>query len=99
MNDEAGTSSEPAQPFGHGPSDEVVGPKGISEELSPEAFYERTSWPLGTVVADSLDASCRGMIVKRGGRIWANRDRLPLVRWNGRIDAEPVPWHRLEKLS
>lgn len=68
------------------------------ETLTPEEFYERSAWPVGERVQHP-DEDVRGSIVKRGGRQWTTRDRLPLVRWDGKLDAEPVPWERLCRAS
>lgn len=72
----------------------------VSEPDSVEqvaAFYAKAAWGVGTTVFDADDPSKVGTIVKRGGGIWVNRDKLPLVRWHGKIDAEPVAWERLTK--
>lgn len=66
--------------------------------LTPEEFYERTKWPIGTTVRDTQDHSRIGVIVAQGGRIWVNRTKLPYVRWHGIIDAEPVAWDRIERI-
>jgi hypothetical protein len=68
---------------------------GEPNALSVEDFYERTSWALGTRVSDADNPSCRGQIVKRGGRQWVSRYKLPMVRWDGKINAEVVEWGRL----
>lgn len=65
------------------------------EALTSEEFYRRTSWRVGTLVGDARDLSRKGVIVKRGGRFWASRDRLPMVRWDGIIPSEEVEWERL----
>jgi hypothetical protein len=62
-------------------------------------FYSRTTWAtVGQVVADADDPSRHGTVVKRGGRQWSSRDKLPMVRWHGKIDAETVPWERLARV-
>lgn len=67
----------------------------MAEQITPEAFYRRTGWPVGTLVRHPDDPERHGTIVKRGGRFWVSRDKLPMVRWHGKIDAEPVEWERL----
>ena len=69
----------------------------VDRGLAPETFYERTSWPLGTTVRHPDDPERLGQIVKRGGRYWVGRSRLPMVRWHGQLDAEPIEWSRLYK--
>lgn len=54
------------------------------------AFYAKAKWKIGTLVL-STDGERRGVIVSRGGQQWSTRDKLPLVRWNGKLDAVPVP--------
>lgn len=72
--------------------------RGSALTLTPEAFYERARWPLGTRVQHPDEPDVHGEIVKRGGRQWTSRDKLPMVRWDGRIDAESVPWERLHRV-
>jgi outer membrane PBP1 activator LpoA protein len=66
-------------------------------QLTAGEFYARAAWPVGTRVKDAADSSRRGQIVKRGGQQWASRDKLPMVRWDGKIDAEVVEWKRLAR--
>jgi hypothetical protein len=69
------------------------------KRLTPELFYERAGWPLGTRVQHPEKPDVRGSIVKRGGRQWVSRDKLPMVRWDGYIDAVPVPWGQLHRVT
>lgn len=62
-----------------------------------DLFYRRSSWPVGTIVRHPDNSDLLGNIVKRGGRIWVNRDVLPMVRWHGSIDAVPVEWEQLNR--
>lgn len=56
------------------------------------SFYRVARAPAGTHVFATDDLQRRGTIVGRGGRQWTTRDRAPMVRWDGRIPADPVPW-------
>lgn len=79
------------------PSELEVGPDPETGEREADdevrRFYAAAALPIGTPVQDSDGR--RGTLVKRGGQRWVSRDKLPLVRWHGYIDAEPVPWQVL----
>lgn len=67
-----------------------------SSRAETERFYRIADLAVGTGVVGPNGE--RGEIVKRGGRIWVNRHKHPLVRWNGKIDAVPVPWEEIKTL-
>lgn len=61
-------------------------------------FYEKAQWQVGERVRHVVSGK-RGQLVKRGGTVWANRSNLPLVRWDGQIETEPIAWEDLETVS
>jgi hypothetical protein len=68
-------------------------------DLTVAEFYNRSAWPVGTRVKHPTIPALAGVIVKRGGRIWVNRETLPWVRWDGSIDAVQVPWDQLTRTT
>lgn len=69
----------------------------MSTDPNVAEFYRRSRWRIGTLVHDTADHSRRGVIVKRGGQQWVSRDKLPMVRWHGKIDSVSVPWDSIEE--
>lgn len=64
--------------------------------LNSDDFYALARLPLGALVSDRERPELVGTLVRRTTRTWVARDtKPPLVRWHGRIDAEPIPWSRL----
>lgn len=66
-----------------------------TDQITVDEFYARAKYPKGTRVQHPDDPNVRGSIVKKGGQIWVSRDKLPWVRWDGKIDAVQVPWEEL----
>lgn len=67
-----------------------------SSREETDLFYERSRWPLGQPVCDADDPARHGVLVRRVARFWVDRDsKPPMVRWDRKIDAVPVPWERL----
>lgn len=71
-----------------------------SIENEVDDFYERASWPLGTRVRIiGGDKGLVGSLVRRCARNWVDRNRkLPMVRWDGKIDAVEVSWDCLKRV-
>lgn len=83
-----------------GPHDRPAGWTTGQDVLDHEAYYERAAWPVGTPIQDPDDPQRRGTLVRQCARLWVDRDRRPpLVRWHGTINAVPVPWYRLFRLT
>lgn len=74
-------------------------PDTSSSGVTFAEWTERSSWPLGTRVQHPENPTVRGQIVKRGGRQWSSRYKLPMVRWDGKIDAVEVTWERLIRFT
>lgn len=56
-------------------------------------FYRAADLPLGARVHGD---GRTGSIVRRAARLWIDRDsRPPMVRWDGKVDAEVVSWQEL----
>lgn len=60
-------------------------------------YYAVARLPLGHRITDG---ERRGSVVRRAAPRWVDRNvRPPMVRWDGKIDAEVIAWETLAALA